>query len=308
MLKRTYLGLEVRRQGLRAVAVQRRGQHVALVGGNALQLDEPLIQPGFKSPNVVNPDRFVRALRELINPLVKGDNRIAVALPDQTGNLFLLDVDTPFKNQSEGAEIIRWQLKDSLPDKAKRIALDYQILEEKDSGHKRILAAVVARDVLEHYEALIEQAGFAAALIDFHSLALYNAYRTTIDFGRDFILVAVDGCQLSIMIFVNQIPVFYRGRQVEQNPQQIFQELNRSLVNDRHKLSHFNRLPVYLHSDWHEDELITAVDAAFEQSVQRTTSPVNKLMNGHQLDFSGAEANSMAAALGVAERMIQRLA
>ena len=308
MLRRTYLGLEVRREGLRAVAVQRRGKHVALVGGKTLPLAESLIQPGFKRPNVTNPDSFVSALRELMGPLVRGDNRIAVALPDQTGNLFLLDVDTPFKNPSEGAEIVRWQLKDRLPDKAQRFALDYQVLEEKDSGHKRILAAVVARDVLMHYEALIEQAGFAAAVIDFHSLALYNAYRSKIDFGRDFILIGVDGCQLTILVFIQQIPVFYRGRQVEQNPQQVFQELNRSLVNDRQQLPNFNRLPVYLHSDWHGDELITAVDSAFDQDVQTLTSPVSKLMNGHQLDFSGAEANGMAVALGVAERMIQRVA
>lgn len=305
MFKRTYLGLEIRRKGLHAVALQRKGKQLVLTGGQAVRMNDPLIQPGFNSPNVLQPESFVRSVKALLEPLAQQDNRIAVALPDNTGSLFLLDVETPFKNRSEGAEIVRWQLKDLLPDRINKLVVDYQVLEEKDSGQKKVLVAAVSRDVLQHYEALIEQAGFAAAVVDFHSLALHNAYRTKIDFGRDFILIGIDGCQLSIQVFVNQIPVFHRARQVERDSQQIFQEINRSLVGCRADLSNFNRMPVYLHTDWQTDELTGVVEAVFDQSVQWLTSPVSKLINGHQLNFTDVDAHSMAAALGVAERMIQ---
>lgn len=305
MLRRTYLGLEICQQGLRVIAVQRRAKHIALVDGQTLALANGVIQPGFRELNIAQPDLFVRVVQELLTPLAKRDNRIAVALPDRAGQLFLLDIETPFKNRAEGAEMIRWQLKDRLPVPSNHVALDFQILQEKESGQKRVLAAVITKDVLTQYEALIEQAGYAAAVIDFHCLALYNAYRTKIDLGRDFILIGVDGDQLSLLIFINQILIFSRLRTIHQDPQQVFQELNRTLVTYRHELSTFNRLAVYLHSDWPDQEaLMQAVNSVFDQDVQCLISPVSKLMNGHQLSFGGAEASRMAAALGVAESMI----
>lgn len=307
MLRRTYLGLDIRQQGLRAVAVQRRGKKISLIGGDIRALDPAVIRPDFLSPNVGDPDGFVRGVKELLRPLTKGENRVSVALPDQSGRLFLLDIETPFKNRAEGEEIVRWQLKDLLPEKTHRFALDYQILEAKESGHRRILAAVISRDILEQYEALFEEAGFAATIIDFHALSLYNAYRTKIDFGHDFILIGLDDDQFTLMVFVNQRPSYWRSRRLEKEPEQVFSELNRSLAGYRHQLTGFNRIPVYLHSDWQEDELINAVASAFDQTVHHLASPVQKLMNGHQLGFSGSQANSMAAALGAAERMIQRV-
>ncbi|MBN2793097.1 MAG: pilus assembly protein PilM [Desulfuromonadales bacterium] len=305
MLQRTYLGLEICQQGLRAIAVQRRAKQIALVDGQTLALADAVVQPGFKELNIANPELFVQAVQKLLAPLAKRDNRIALALPDRAGQLFLLDIETPFKNRAEGAEMIRWQLKDRLPVPTNRVALDFQILQTRESGQKMVLAAVLSKEVLAQYEALIEQAGYAAAVVDFHCLALYNAYRTKIDPGRDFILVGVDGSQLSLLIFVNQVLIFSRQRTIHQDPRQVFQELNRTLVNYRHELPAFNRLAVYLHSDWPVQEaLLQAVTAVFDQDVQCLISPVSKLMNGHQLSFGGAEASGMAAALGVAERMI----
>jgi len=307
MLRRTYLGLEIHQQGLRSVAVQRRGKNVALVGGQDLILPDTILQPSFITANIFEPEPFVAAVEQILTPISQRETRVAVALPDRSGQVFLLDIDTPFKNRAEGTEIVRWQLRDLLPSKTTQVALDFQVLEEKEMGHKRILAAVISQSVLSQYESLIEEAGYAASVVDFHSLSLYNAYRTKIDLGNDFILIGVDGCQLSILIFVNQILDFYRVRAVGRDPQQIFQEINRSLVNYRKEQPALSRMSLYLHSDWQErEELSSAVGSAFDQHVQWLISPVSKLMNGHQLTFTGAEASGMAASLGVAERMIQR--
>lgn len=303
MLKRTCIGLDIGHDVLHAVAVQRRGKQLILCGANSHSLEAGTVTPGFSDSNVLKPDLFVRSVKELLEPLMRRDNRISISLPDRSGNVFLLDVETPFKNYAEGSEIVRWQLKDLLPDKTSPLIVDYQILEEKDSGLKKLLVAVASRDVLKHYEALIEQAGFAAAMIDFHSLALYNAYRSRVDLGRDFILIGVDGCQLSIQVFVNQVPVFHRTRQVEHDPQQIFQEVNRSLVGCRKDLSNFNRIPVFLHNDWAEGELLSAVDAVFDQTVESVTSPMGRLIQSPQFNADSVDVNSMVAALGAVEQL-----
>ena len=307
MLRRTYLGLEIRPHELRAVAVQRRRKTIALVGGRVLALSDTVLQPAFNGANISAPEQFVMALKELLDPLAKRENRIAVSLPDRSGQLFLLKLETPFKYRAEGIELLRWHLKDKLPAQPNQLALDFQVLEENESGHKRILAAVIDQEVLSQYESLFKQAGYTATMIDFHSLALYSAYRSKIDLGQDFILIGVDGCQLSVLVFVNRILDFYRAKDINREPRKVFQELSRSLVNYRNQQSAFNRMPVYLHSDWQDqDNLSAAVSSAFDQEVQRLLSPVSNMMNGHQSAFPGIKTSGMAAALGVAERMMER--
>ena len=308
MLRRNYLGLEVCREGLRAISLQRKGLGTALLGGQTLQLSEGVLCPVVQEPNVLKPESFVAAVREVLLPLAKGEERIAVALPDAAGHVFLLDLDTPFKNRNEGEEIVRWRLKDLLPDKLSKIAVDYQVLEERESGSKRVLASVIAQDVLTQYEELFIKAGFAPCLIDFHAMNLYSAYHSIVDLGSDFILIGVDNSQLSMLAFENSLLDFYRVKSVVKDPEQIFQELNRSMVGYRRAHTSFTRSTVYLHTDWAQrEDLCEAVRSAFDREVDLFSSPLSQLGGSGKLNISTADANGMAVALGVAERMIQRV-
>lgn len=308
MFRRTYLGLEICRDGMRAIAVQRKGLGTALLGGQTLKLSEGVLCPVVQELNVLNPDAFVEAVQQVLMPLAKGEQRIAVALPDAAGHVFLLDLDTPFKNHSEGEEIVRWRLKDLLPDKLNKIAVDYQILEERESGSKRVLASVIGQDVLTQYEELFVKAGFAPCLIDFHALSLYTAYRSIVDMGTDFFLIGVDNSQLSMLVFENKLLEFYRIKSVVNDPEKIFQEINRSMVGYRRAHAAVSRSTVYLHTDWAQrDELCEAVRSAFEHDIQLFPSPLSRLSGSSKLAIAAPEASGMAVALGMAERMIQRV-
>lgn len=309
MLRRTYIGLEIRDDILNAVAIRRRASKLTLSDCRQQSLAVETLDVLFKEPNVKQPLVFIEALKNCLNPLVKGDKRIAVALPDRAGQLFLLELETPFKNRGEGAELIRWQLKDQLPEKAsQKISLDYQVLEEKDSGQKRILAAVISMDVLAQYEALFEQAGFAAEVIDFHALALYNAYRGRVDLGRDFLLIGIDGDQLSVQCFANRVLVFCRQRCIEKDPQAVYQELNRSLAALPKETPALGRMQLHLHTDWADREtLLATLGTAFEQPVQMLTSPLASLEGSQRPDLKGTKSYGFATALGVAERSIVRV-
>jgi type IV pilus assembly protein PilM len=309
VLRRNYLGLEICREGLRAIAVQRRGSGAALMGGQTLDFSEGVLLPTVLEPNVRKPERFVDAVREVLVPLAKREKRIAVALPDSSGHVFLLDIDTPFKNYSEGLDIVRWQLKNLLPAQLTKIVVDYQVLEERESGGRRVLASVLADVVLTQYEELLAQAGFSSAQIDFHVLNLFNAYRSRIDLGADFFLIGVDGQQLNVLAFENHLLDFCRTKIVPQDPERIFQEINRSMVGYRRAHSSFARSTVHLHTSWGEsDELLKAVSSAFDRNVELLPSPLHQLAGSQKLNISATEAKSLATALGAAERMIQRVA
>jgi len=308
VLRRNYLGLEINSEGLRAIAVQRRGSRVALSGGQTLQFGDEVLLPSVQEPNIRKPDKFVEAVREVLVPLARREKRIAVALPDAVGHLYLLNIDTPFKNRAEGLEIVRWQLKDLLPPQLKNYVADYQVLGNQESGGRHVLASVLAADVLQQYEELLALAGFSAALVDFHALNLYNAYHSRMELGKDFFLVGVNDRQLCLLAFENQRLDLCRTKTVQIDSERIFQEINRSMVGYRSSHGSLSRMKVYLHSNWPDtDELLKAVRAAFDRDVDLLPSPLQQLAGAQKLNIQEAEARSMAAALGVAERMIQRV-
>ena len=308
MFRRTYLGLEIRGDGLRAIAIQRAGAGVALLGGQSLDFSEGVLNPVAQEPNVNKPELFIDGVRQVLLPLARRENRIAVALPDAVGQVFLLEVDSPFKHQKEGEEIIRWHLKDLLPGKLKKSALSYQVLEARESGSKRVLASAISREVLEQYEALLARAGFAAEVIDFHSMNIFNAYRDRIELGSDFILVSVVGPQLSMLVFENLKLIFYRAKPVVGDAGRVFQELNRTMMGCRRAHGPLPRSAVYLHTDWAQaEELLEAVGSTFERDPELLPSPLQKLVNAKNMDLSPIRFQGMAAALGIAERLIKRV-
>jgi type IV pilus assembly protein PilM len=110
------------------------------------------------------------------------------------------------------------------------------------------------------------------------------------------------------LAFANRQLDFYRVKTVPKDPEKIFQEINRSIVGYRRAHASFSRSTIHLHSDWGElDELREAVHSAFERELELLPSPLSHLTSKAQLAISSAEACGMAAALGVAERMIQRV-
>lgn len=309
MFRRTYLGIDICSEGLRAIAVQRRGRKAFLTGGQSLKFSEGVLQASTRELNVLQPEKYIDTVREVLLPLAQNEQRVALSLPDSSGYTFLIEVETPLKNRSQSIEILKWQLKEMLPEGYRDFSLDFQVLSELESGSKKVLVSVIDNHVLHQYEELIEQAGFNATLIDFHSFQLYNCYRSKTNLGDDFILVGASGKELILLGFQGNIIDFFRVKTVGFDPASVFREINRSLVTYRSDHPAYNRTKIYLHADWSEQDILQeAVQTAFASDVHLLPGPLKQLKsNGQKLALSDAEASSMAAALGAAERLLEKV-
>lgn len=309
MFRRTGLGLDICADGLRAVAVQNRRRKIVLTGGQILKFSDGVLRPSTRTPNVHNTELFLAALRDVLLPIAHKEERVALSLPDGCGYTFLVNVDTPLKSRNQSIDILKWQLKELLPDSFRDFALDYQVLSELESGVKRVLVSVIDNAVLAQYEDLVEEAGFHAKLIDFHSFQLYNCYRSKTDLGTDFMLVAVSGHELILLGFQGTMLTSFRVKTVGRSAEAVFREINRSLVSSRSDQAAYSRKKVYLHSDWDApDELTDAVRSAFDTDVLILPDPLAQIRSGVQtLAVSDRETASMAAALGAAERLIEKV-
>lgn len=307
MIRRTYLGVDVRAGELRTVALRRKGRGSSLAGGRIISLAGGGVVPSFQKLNILNLRSFMEALHEVLDPLAGREERIALSLPETAGKIILTEMETNFKTKEEGLEVLKWQLKSSLPFDSNDVRLDFQALEKSDTGRQRLIVALMSGKVLEQYEEVITEAGYNPTVVDFHSLNLYNYYRPRLDLGENFILVGIEGGSLSFQFFLSGILVFHRVRElVEANPQTIFRELNLTLVSCREKYPGFRRAAVFMHSDWEENgPLLEALASAFEREVVLLDPHLERLAPD-SLDLPSWKSPCLAAAIGVAERMMVR--
>ncbi len=305
MIRRNFLSLDICGGELRGVALRRQGaKTVVLTGARVTSLDDDVWALSVRDGNILDRDRFISAVKATLDPISGGEDRIVLSLPDSIGRMMLIEVDSTFKSREEGIEVVKWQLKKRLPAEAKDVQLDYQVLEKTETGRYRLAVSMIVRSVLHQYEDILSEAGYHPVVVDFHSLNLYNYYRSRLDLGDDFILVGIDGGFLGLQFYQGGIPCFYRYKRMVVDPLEVFKEVNMSFASIRESYSGFNRAAVFLHCDSPEgDALVEALEAAFERDVVVLDPKVGRLVVKPLPPGSVANKN-LAAAIGAAERLM----
>jgi len=305
VIRRSYPALEVAPGQLRGVSLTRRGRGSALTGGRVVPLRRGDVALSAREPNILEPTRFVEALVDVMGPIAGSEERIALSLPDGVGRVLLTETETAFKSKQEGIEILKWQMKGSLPGDPKDMQLDYQVLDKKEGGRFRLAVSMVANQILHQYEELVAEAGYHAVVIDFHSLHVYNYYRPRLDLGDDFILIGVEGGSLSLQCFQGRVLVFHRAREVETSPTRVFQELSRALVSCQESFSAMRRAPVFLHTDQADREpFAEALRSVFERDDIVLLDPHLERLAHPSLEVASGSIRSLVAAVGAAERLM----
>lgn len=304
MIGRSYLGLDVARGELRAVALRRKGKRTILKGGRALSLSDGVLVPSLREPCIQDLKKMAEGIREVLDPMADREERIALSLPEGVGRVMVSEVENPFRSRAEGLEILRWQLKSSFPVDPREMRLDYQVLGRRENGRYRVVLTLVAAKVLDQFEELLSGLGYFPRVIDFHSLHLYNYYRSRIDLGEDFVFVGIEGRTLSLLFFQGQILNFHRCREVGTDPASVFQELNRSLVSCQENFPAFRRAAVFLHSDWKDvKDFLSPLQSVFEREVVLLNPHLEHLLP--PVGTAAAAGRSLVAAIGAAERMMR---
>ena len=303
MIYRTYLGLDLQPQAMRAVALRRQGKATALVGGRLLGLDEGVLVPSFRNPNICDIDRFIDNIHEILDPLASNEDRLSLALPEQTGIFLLAEVESALKSKAEGIDVLKWQLREKLPADM-NLQLDYQILERDETGRQKVLVACMSMDVLEQYEEVINQAGYGAELIGFRSMGLFNYYRKRLDPGDSFALIQVEDSSMSFQFYHDRTLAFHRARDIGNDIENVYREISRSLAGEKERLSGLNRAPVYLHTNWDEKiELQQAMSSLFVNEPVLLNPSIEQLTE-ESLALTEKQSLSLVTAIGAAERLM----
>jgi type IV pilus assembly protein PilM len=301
---RTYLALDLRQQELRAVSLTGKRNHPILKGAQLLALDDGLFQPSPRETNITDPGRLKTAIKEILDPIAFGEERLALILPETVGRLFTVEVETPFASKSEGEKIIKWQLKGNLPADPEATVLDFQVLEQREDGRKRLLVAAVDRNVLDEFESVIVAAGYFPVLVGFHSIFLHNYYRTHLEQSDECVLLILESGFLSFEYCQGRMPLYHRFRMVGDDSTAIFQEISRALVGAQEDYPGLKRAEVFLHCDLAEtDGVIDILRAAFQREVVLLNPHIDRIAS-QPSDWPKWRLRGLTAAVGAAEQMI----
>lgn len=304
LLRRKYIGCAISGGELRVVALQRHGRQSRLTGGRLMTLADGIWEGSPYQPNIKDVARFIARLREVIIPLAGREKRVALTLPAGCGRLVVAEFETPFKNKEEGIQLIRWQMKNSLPGSSQDAVIDYQRLNMLENGRQRYLVSAMAGSVLEQYETALEGAGFHGLNIAFQPLHIGQYYHRRLETAEPTLLIALEGGELSLQCYQEKLLRFFRQRKVVQQPEAVFQEINRSMSAMQEEFPNLPRAGVLLHSDWEQqDGLTKAVEGLFSKNVT-VLDPRIEQMASKKLNLPPWRVRGLTGAIGAAEQMM----
>lgn len=303
MIYRNYLGLDIQSTSLRAVSLRRRRSSYEIRAGRVIGLPEGVLVPGQRQDNILQPAAMVSAIRDVLAPIAGVEERIAVALPDACGRVLLLQVDTPLSSGAEGLDVVRWQLRDTLPSEVP-IQIDFQILSTDESGRQRVVVAYTPEHVIQQYEHALVEAGFGAEKVLFRSHCQHNFFRHSLEATEDFLLVIADEDTLVFQAVQAGELIYHRSREIPLSVENVFSELNRVLAGESERLNTMRRAPVFLHAQPEEAlRLQTVLESLFERSVCCLDSSL-KAVTAPGVSINASLESSLLAAVGAAESLM----
>ncbi|PLX82232.1 MAG: hypothetical protein C0614_06155, partial [Desulfuromonas sp.] len=137
------------------------------------------------------------------------------------------------------------------------------------------------------------------------TLNLYNYYRPRLDLGDEFVLVCLEKGHLALQYFQTRVLVYQRTRSLQTRSEQIFREINRTLVDLYDKYASAKRCAVFAHVDPELSETTgELLHAVFEREIHLLDAGLQRLATGAVA--GGLEATgAVIAALGGAERLVR---
>ena len=225
------LGIEICPDGARMAVISGKPDMPRLDAYAAISFPPDTLQFSLREENIKSPAAFVGKIRESYLKLLTDVTRVSVSLPDAIGRVVLLDLETRFRTREEGADMIRWKLKKSFPFDVNELHLDYQVVQERESGDVSVLVSFISRRVINQYEDMFTEAGLQANSIDFTTFNICRLFSSRLEVAENAALMVWHQGVISILVFNNGLLDFFRSKDLSgsNGSNRIFREITSSL-------------------------------------------------------------------------------
>jgi Tfp pilus assembly PilM family ATPase len=201
-------GLEITSEAMRLCRAGLRRGRAEIHRLGEVPVGPGLIQPSLKEANLPNPAALGDVLRQQAR---RSGCRgwVRLALPDPLFLLRTVATDELPADRAAARQFLSWQLRDLLPFPAEEARLDFLRAAPAADGRPRVVCLIARTRVLMEYEALLEQAGLRAAVLDARSVALAQAASAFLAVRTAGILSA-EGGRVTLLIVQEGRPRLWR--------------------------------------------------------------------------------------------------
>ena len=196
------LACEVAADRVLAGRVSERGDMVEACA--ARELSPGSLVPDLTEGNLKDRQGVSRVIRETLGAVSGRSRDVIAVLPDTAVRVALLDFETLPNNRQEAEGVVRFRLKKSLPFDVEKAKVSYQT--QSASGGLRVIAAVALSSVIEDYESVFREAGYAPGVVLPSMLAALGATQA----DKPVMVVKVDARTASIAIVQGQQLLLFR--------------------------------------------------------------------------------------------------
>lgn len=227
------LGLELHQHGFAWVLASGSTDAPVIERYEAFRSADEIIKPSVKEQNIINPAALGTMLSEMWLKLLVDTKRVSLSIPDLSGRVMMLEMESPIKNKEEGIDQVKWKLKKSFPVELSDLHLDYHLIKTNEEGVSTLLVALASRNVITEYEELLLSVSLEPAKIDFAALNLYRLFASRLDVYEQLTFIISHRGILSVMIFQDGVLDFHRSKFLSaalSDPVRLYRELNSSLL------------------------------------------------------------------------------
>ncbi|HTI39213.1 MAG TPA: pilus assembly protein PilM [Vicinamibacterales bacterium] len=166
------VGVEIAADRISAVSLVAGGSTVASYATE--RLAPGVVTPGVNGTNIQDRAAVTGALRSAFDKLGTHPRRVALVIPDTAAKLSLLRFEKvpPAKDLEQ---LIRWQVRKAAPFKPEESIVSWVPGIGLPGGGREFIVTQARRDIVESYEAVCDEAGAQAGVVDLATLNLINA-------------------------------------------------------------------------------------------------------------------------------------
>lgn len=204
--------VEITPEGVSVATLGVRGIESVITAYGIEPLPPGAVQPSVGVHNIADPAPVAAALLAACEKAGIRPRRVALVIPDPAARVSLVPFDTIPPRREDFDQLLHWQLKKSAPFPLEEGIVSYSTGVARGSGHEFVVE-VARRDVIREYEAVCEDAGMHAGLVDLSTLCVANLFlsEATPPAG-DWLLVHMRPTYASIAVMRGQDLIFFRTR------------------------------------------------------------------------------------------------
>jgi type IV pilus assembly protein PilM len=209
------VGLEIATNRVTAVSIGRSS------GGTVSDFaTEPLpagaVVPSLTGDNIADRSAVARAVARVLEQIGK-PRRVALVVPDATAKVSMVRFENVPARLQDLSQMVRWQVRKAVPFPIENAQVGFAPANDVETGGREFVVVVMRRDVVERYEAVVQDANALVGVVD---LASFNVVNLVLAADRrdgrvmpgDWLLVHLTPQASTLAIVRGGRLAFYRNR------------------------------------------------------------------------------------------------